>query len=76
MCRFKIAAIIISIAYFAVSIHPMCRFKEAIKKHKEEEFIVSIHPMCRFKTADLKVTNIASKFQYILCVGSRKQHER
>ncbi len=56
---------------YTVSIHHMCRFKCIYYCLLCCSKRVSIHHMCRFKTADLKVTNIASKFQYIICVGSR-----
>ncbi len=33
--------------------------------------IISIHRMCRFKFAVRKDINVPTKFQYIVCVGSR-----
>ena len=34
--------------------------------------IVSIHPMCRFKIILGAISGYLNRFQYILCVGSRK----
>ncbi len=51
----------------------MCRFKSFSTCTNGRCKSVSIHHMCRFKPLANKVFPKSSRFQYIICVGSRLQ---
>ena len=72
MCRFKNIVDRLNNRNQQVSIHPMCRFKVYFCYRCCSYFKVSIHPMCRFKDSLTSTTTTSTVFQYILCVGSRK----
>ena len=72
MCRFKLRVLLICVILISVSIHPMCRFKLFVFKGELCSCLVSIHPMCRFKNLRKLLCKFLKRFQYILCVGSRR----